>query len=107
MRPSRRPDSGPSPRPDSDRAAIVLGEASCHSQLGNVTKSRELLKSAKIYAQGNRTVFSQVALAEASLDAQSKDYELACEKFASLKSEYHDLLVQPEHDDFALELDSR
>jgi hypothetical protein len=65
------------------------------------------LKSAKIYAQGNRTVFSQVALAEASLDAQSKDYELACEKFASLKSEYHDLLVQPEHDDFALELDSR
>jgi hypothetical protein len=92
---------------DSDRTAVVLGEASCHSQLGNVTKSRELLEWAKIYAQGNRTVFSQVALAEASLDAQSKDYELACEKFASLKSQYHDLLAQPQHDDFALELDSR
>ena len=70
---------------DSDRTAVVLGEASCHSQLGNVTKSRELLEWAKIYAQGNRTVFSQVALAEASLDAQSKDYELACEKFASFE----------------------
>ncbi len=92
---------------DSDRAAIVLGEVSCHSQLGNVAKSRELLKSAKMYAQGNRIALSQVALAEASLDAQGKDYELACEKFASLKLKYHDLLVQTEHDDSAVELDSR
>jgi tetratricopeptide (TPR) repeat protein len=92
---------------DSDRAAIVLGEASCHSQLGNVTKSRELLASAKTYAQGDRIAMSQVALSEASLYAQEKQYDLACEKFASVKSEYRDLLVQPEHDDFALELDSQ
>jgi hypothetical protein len=35
---------------DSERAAIVLGEASCYSQLENVKKSRELLESAKTYA---------------------------------------------------------
>ena len=92
---------------DSDRAAIVLGEASCYSQLGKVTKSRELLESAKTYAQGDRIVISQIALAQASLSAQEKKYEMACEEFATLKSEYHDLLVQPEHEDFALELDSR
>ena len=91
----------------SDRAAIALGEASCYSQLGNVTKSRELLESAKTYAQTDRSVMSQVALAQASLSPQEKRYEMACEQFAALKSEYHDLLVQPEHEDFALELDSR
>jgi tetratricopeptide (TPR) repeat protein len=50
---------------------------------------------------------SQVALSEASLYVQEKKYDLACERFAQVKSEYHDLLVLPEHDDFALALDSR
>jgi thioredoxin-like negative regulator of GroEL len=67
---------------DSDRAAVVLGEASCYSQLGNVTKSRELLASAKAYAQGDRAAMSQVALAQASLYAHEKKYEMACEEFA-------------------------
>ena len=92
---------------DSDRAAIVLGEASCYSQLENVAKSRELLELAKTYAAADRVAMSQVALSEASLYAQENKYDLACEKFAEVKSEYHDLLVLPEHDDFALELDSR
>jgi tetratricopeptide (TPR) repeat protein len=92
---------------DIDRAAILLGESSCYAQLGNIAKSRELLESAKTYAQGDRVALSQVALAEASIDAQCKDYKLACEKFASVKSEYHDLLIQAEHDDFLIELDSR
>ena len=92
---------------DIDRAAILLGESSCHAQLGNIAKSRELLESARTYSQGNRVALSQVSLAEASIDAQCKDYKLACEKFASVKSEYHDLLVQTEHDDFSVELDSR
>lgn len=92
---------------DSDRAAIVLGEASCFSQLENVAKSRERLQVAKTYAKADRAVMSQVALSEASLYAQEKKYDLACAKFTELKSEYRDLLVQPEHEDFALELDSR
>ena len=92
---------------DIDRAAILLGESSCHAQLGNIAKSRELLESARTYSQGNRVALSQVSLAEASIDAQCKDYKLACEKFASVKSEYQDLLVQTEHDDFSVELDSR
>ena len=50
---------------------------------------------------------SQVALSEASLYAQEKKYDLACEKFVEVKSEYQDLLAQPEHEDFALELASR
>jgi hypothetical protein len=90
---------------DRDRAAIVLGEASCYSQFGDLAKSRELLESARAYARGHRDLLSQVALAEASLDAQNKEYGLACQKFVSMKSEYRDLLA--EHDDFALELDSR
>jgi tetratricopeptide (TPR) repeat protein len=92
---------------DRDRAAIVLGEASCYSQLGNIMRSRELLESAKTFAGADRAVLSQVELSEASLDALEKKYGIACEKFAALKSKYHDLLVQPENDDFALELDSR
>lgn len=92
---------------DSDRAAIVLGEASCYAQLQNVPKSRERLEVAKTYAKVDRAVMSQVALSEASLYAQEKKYDLACRKFAELKSEYHDLLVQPENEDFALELGSR
>jgi tetratricopeptide (TPR) repeat protein len=92
---------------DSDRAAIVLGESSCYSQLENVAKSRELLELAKAYAKADRVVMSQVVLSEASLYAQEKKYDLACEKFAEVKSEYQDLLVQPEHEDFALELASR
>jgi tetratricopeptide (TPR) repeat protein len=92
---------------DSDRAAIVLGEASCYSQLENVAKSRERLELAKTYVKADRAVMSQVALSEASLYAQEKKYDLASEKFTEVKSEYHDLLVKPEHEDFALELDSR
>jgi tetratricopeptide (TPR) repeat protein len=92
---------------DSDRAAIVLGEGSCYSQLENTAKARERLEVAKTYAKADRLAMSQVALSEASLYAQEKKYDLACEKFTELKSEYHDLLVQPEHEDFALELDSR
>ncbi|MGC2193287.1 MAG: hypothetical protein WA628_01340 [Terriglobales bacterium] len=90
---------------DSDRAAIILGEASCHSQLGDLGKSRELLELAKVYAQGDRDVLSQVEFAEASLDALNKECELACERFISLRSKYHDLVA--ENDDFASELDSR
>ncbi len=90
-----------------DRAAIVLGEASCYSQLGE----RHEIKRAFGICQDSRTrgstLMSQVALAEASLLAQEKHYDVACEQFATLKSEYHDLLIQPEHDDFALEVDSR
>jgi hypothetical protein len=81
---------------DSDRAAIVLGESSCYSQLENVAKSRELLELAKAYAKADRVVMSQVALSETSLYAQEKKYDLACEKFAEVKSEYQDLLVQPD-----------
>ncbi len=92
---------------DSDRAAIVLGESSCYSQLANVAKSRELLELAKTYAKADRVVMSQVEISEASLNAQEKQYDLACEKFAEVKSEYQDLLVQLEHADFALELASR
>jgi len=64
---------------DSDRAAIVLGEASCYSQLGDIAKSRELLESARIYAQEDRGVLSQVNLSEAILYALEKKYDLACE----------------------------
>jgi tetratricopeptide (TPR) repeat protein len=90
-----------------DRAAILLGQSSCHSQAGNLAKSRELLESAKMCAREDRDLLSQVALSEASLCAQNDEHDLACEKFASVKSEYSDLLARPEHDDFALELDSR
>jgi hypothetical protein len=90
---------------DSDRAAIVLGEASCHSQLGDLVKSRELLELGKVYAQGDRNVLSQVEFAEASLYALNKDCELACERFLSLRSKYLDLVT--ENDDFGSELDSR
>jgi tetratricopeptide (TPR) repeat protein len=92
---------------DSDRATIVLGEASCYSQLENVAKSRQLLELAKSYAKADRAVMSQVALSEASLYAQEKKYDLACEKFAEVKTEYQDIVVHPEYEDFALELASR
>jgi thioredoxin-like negative regulator of GroEL len=52
---------------DRDRAAIVLGEATCYAQLGDLAKSRELLESAKGYAQADRDVLSQVELAEGAL----------------------------------------
>jgi tetratricopeptide (TPR) repeat protein len=90
---------------DRDRAAILLGEASCYSRVGDVAKSRKLLESAKGYAQVDRDILSQVALADASLYAQNREYKLACEKFVSIGAEYHDLLA--DNDDFALELDSR
>jgi hypothetical protein len=66
---------------DRDRAAILLGESSCYSQLGDLVKSRQLLESARALALGHRDLLSQVALAEASLDAQNREYELACQKF--------------------------
>ena len=87
----------PDAETDSDRAAIVFGEASCYSQLGNVAKASELLRSAKDYARADRIALSQVELSEASLFAQEKRYDVACEKFAAVKSEYQDLLVQDEH----------
>jgi tetratricopeptide (TPR) repeat protein len=92
---------------NSDRAAILLGQSSCYSQAGNIVKSRELLESAKMCAQEDRELLSQVAMSEASLYALDGEHDSACEKFAAVKSEYKDLLAQPENDDFAMELDSR
>jgi tetratricopeptide (TPR) repeat protein len=92
---------------DSDRAAILLGQSSCYAQAGNIVKSREVLESAKICAQEDRFLLSQVAMSEGSLYAQSDEHDLASEKLASVKSEYKDLLARPENDDFAVELDSR
>jgi tetratricopeptide (TPR) repeat protein len=92
---------------NSDRAAILLGQSSCYSQAGNIVKSRELLESAQMCAGEDRELLSQVAMSEASLYALSGEHDLACEKFASVKAEYQDLLARPEDDDFAMELDSR
>jgi tetratricopeptide (TPR) repeat protein len=92
---------------DIDRAALVLGQATCHSHLGNASKSAELLRLARKYAGEDRLILSQVALSEASLHALKREYEAACGQYKSIKSEYHDLLVRPEHEDFAMELDSR
>jgi len=92
---------------NSERAAILLGQSSCYSQLGNIVKSREVLALAKQYAQGDRLALSQVEMTEGSLCAQNDEYDLACEKFISVKSEYSDLLALPENEDFVVELNSR
>ena len=92
---------------NSDRAAILLGQSSCYSQAGHFVKSRDLLESARMCAQGDRDVLSQVEMSEGSLYAQTGEHNLACEKFASVRSEYKDLLARPENNDFAAELDSR
>jgi tetratricopeptide (TPR) repeat protein len=92
---------------NSDRAAILLGQSSCYSQAGNIVKSRELIESAKMYAQEDRELMSQIAMSEGSLYEQNDEHDLACEQYASVKSEYKDLLARPENDDFAVELDSR
>jgi len=92
---------------NSDRAAILLGQSSFYSRAGNTAKSWELLESAKMRAQEDRVLLSQVAMSEGSLYAQNDQLDLACEKFASVKSEYKDVLARPENDDFAVELDSR
>jgi hypothetical protein len=90
-----------------DQAAILLGQSSCYSQAGNIVKSRELLESAKMCAQEDLYLLSQVAMSEGSLYAQNDEHDLACKRFAWVKSEYKDLLARPENDDFAMELDSR
>src|ERR1035441_9948876 len=90
-----------------DRGAILLSQSSCYSRLQNIAKSRELLESAKMCAIEDRDLLSQVEMSEAALDALNGQDDLACKKFASLKSEYRDLLARPENDDFAVELDSR
>jgi tetratricopeptide (TPR) repeat protein len=90
-----------------DRAAILLGQSSCYSQAGNILKSRELLESAKMCANEDREMLSLIAMSEASLYNQNHEHDLACEKFALVKSQYKDLLARPENDDFAMELDSR
>jgi tetratricopeptide (TPR) repeat protein len=92
---------------NSDRATILLGQSSCYSQAGDIVKSRELLESAKMCAQKDRQLLSQVAMSEGSLHAQNDEHDLACKKFASVKSEYKDLLARPENDDFDVELNSR
>jgi tetratricopeptide (TPR) repeat protein len=90
-----------------DRAAILLSQSSCYSGLQNIAKSRELLESAKVCALEHRDLLSQVEMSEAALYALNGQVDLACERFASVKSEYRDLLALPENDDFAVELDSR
>src|SRR5258708_39996341 len=72
-----------------------------------MVKSWELLESARMCAQEDRVILSQVAMSEGSLYAQNDQLDLACEKFASVKSEYKDVLARPDNDDFAVELDSR
>jgi tetratricopeptide (TPR) repeat protein len=90
-----------------DRAAILLSQSSCYSRLQNIAKSRELLESARMCAREHRDLLSQVEMSEAALYAINDQDDLACERFAFVKSEYSDLLALPENDDFAAELDSR
>jgi tetratricopeptide (TPR) repeat protein len=90
-----------------DRAAILLSQSSCYSRLQNLTKSRELLESARMCALGDRDLLSQVEMCDAAFYVLDGQHDLACERFASVKSAYRDLLALPENDDFAAELDSR
>jgi tetratricopeptide (TPR) repeat protein len=90
-----------------DRAAILLSQSSCYSRLQNIAKSRELLESAKVCALNERDLLSQIEMSDAALCTLNGQHDLACEKFASVKAKYRDLLALPENDDFAVELDSR
>jgi len=90
---------------DGDRAALLLGQATCYSHVGEIAKSLELLNSARQAGQGHRDVLSQVALAEAGAQVLTGEYQLACNSYASIRTEYHDLLAEDEG--FAVELDSR
>ena len=67
-----------------DRAAVLLGQSSCYSRLQNITKSRELLESAKMCAIEERDLLSQVELSDAALTALDGQHDLACERFASV-----------------------
>jgi tetratricopeptide (TPR) repeat protein len=75
--------------------------------MGDMAKSHELLESARMCATEHRDLLSQVEMSEGSLLAQDKKYESACAKFLLVKTEYSDLLAQPENEDFPLELNSR
>lgn len=90
---------------DAERAALILGEASCYCSLGKLEKTFELLESAKKLAQGDRAVLSQIVFSEATTHAINGEAELACSQYLSIRSEYTDLLREDE--EFGVELDSR
>jgi len=46
-------------------------------------------------------------MAEGALYAQNGEYNSACDKFSSVKSEFKELLALTDNEDFAVELDSR
>jgi tetratricopeptide (TPR) repeat protein len=90
---------------DADRSAILLGKATCYSHVGDLTKSREFIEAAKQLATGQREIMLQISMSEASLRVLTKEYGLACEKFATVKDEYSDVLA--EDSESAVELDLR
>lgn len=90
-----------------DKAAILLGKASCYSNLGDTSKALELLRCAKGLLSDDRAMLAQVAVSEASVYAQRREYDRACELFATAKSEFHDVLSEPSMADSLMDLDSR
>jgi tetratricopeptide (TPR) repeat protein len=90
---------------NADRAAILLGKATCYSHVRDVTKALEFIEAAKRLAAGHREIMLQIGMSDASLHVLTKEYELACEKFGAVKKEYSDLLA--EDSESAVELDSR
>jgi tetratricopeptide (TPR) repeat protein len=90
---------------DTDRAAILAGQATCYSHISEVDKSLELIGQAAKLASGDRNLLLQIARCRASSYALKRNFEKACREFANLKSEFRDLLADDE--DSAVEVDSR
>ena len=90
---------------DSDKRAILLGQASCYSRRFELDKSLELIAQAKMLAGAQRHFLLQVARGEASVHALQRRFDLACGEYALIRTEYRDLLEEDQ--DSAMDVDSR
>ncbi len=90
---------------DTDRAAILMGQATCYSHIWEMDKCFELIEYAANLASGDRNLRLHIARSRASAYALKRQFEESCCQFAALKSEFQDLLAEDE--DSAVEVDSR
>ena len=92
---------------ETDRAAIIAGQANCYAHLGDTSKALVLLRTAKELASQDQAVLSQIAMSEASTYALCREFGKACELFKAARSQFHDVLSDPSMADARIELDSR
>jgi tetratricopeptide (TPR) repeat protein len=77
-----------------DRAALLIGKATCYSHSGDARSAVELAEQAKLLVQDVPEMMLQIKLVEANSFDLKGEHDTACTKYEAIKNDYQRELAE-------------